>query len=79
MLFFVVKSNQLPNSLRSLDPHENQKKPTTIQMRNSNNHAMPKRIEQISDSTFGLWHFDEGTGNTALANSLIAGDQALGC
>lgn len=24
---------------------------------------VPKRIEQFSDSTFGLWHFDEGTGN----------------
>jgi hypothetical protein len=27
---------------------------------------MPKRIEQISDSTFGLWHFDEGTGNSII-------------
>ena len=27
---------------------------------------VPKRIEQISDSTFGLWHFDEGTGNSII-------------
>jgi len=27
---------------------------------------LPKRIEHISDSTFGLWHFDEGTGNSII-------------